>query len=645
MLHFLRSFMTSKVGVIITLAALAVIAFAFAVADVANTGTFGGVAGGDRVAIVGDAKISTSELSSAVSSDLEQYRRENPTATMESYIASGGMERTLSQMLDRIAIAEFGRQYGLRAGHRLVDSELIQIPAFHGPDGRFNESAYRTALAQQGISEELLRADVAAGLLARQVLVPVSLGASIPRPLITRYTALLRERREGVIGFLPSDAYAPNDGPSDAQLQAYYTAQRDDYLRPERRVIRYTTFDESALGNLRAPTDAEIAARYNRDSAEYAASERRRMTQLVVPTEAAAKAIITEVASGQSLAAAAQGKGLAVTQIGPLSQAELAEQSSAAVAQAAFAAEQGAIAAPARGALGFYVLRIDAVERTPARSLAQVREEISAKLAAEQRRAALADMSSELEDEISRGSSLSDVAAKLGLSVSSAAEVLASGQIYGKPGETVPEVIRPVVSTAFDMREGEPQLVEATPGRSFLIFEVSDITPSTAPPLAEIRDSVAAAWKRSEGASRAKEAADRVMKRVRSGRTVAEAMAEESVSLPPPDAVNMDRMQLGQTERIPSVLVLMFSMAKGTSKRLEAPNNNGWFVVKLNDIKAPDVAGDDPMIEGISRELGEAAENELAAQLVAAIKDKVGVERNQSAINAVEAQLTGRNQR
>src|SRR5689334_1635799 len=64
MLQFFRNFFKSKFGVLVTIAFLILIAIAFGVGDVASNRTFGGVAGGDRVAVVGDRKISTSDLSS-----------------------------------------------------------------------------------------------------------------------------------------------------------------------------------------------------------------------------------------------------------------------------------------------------------------------------------------------------------------------------------------------------------------------------------------------------------------------------------------------------------------------------------------------------------------------------------------------------
>src|SRR5690606_21515968 len=101
---------------------------------------------------------------------------------------------------------------------------------------------------------------------------------------------------------------------------------------------------------------------YNRDKAQYAAKARRRFTQLVVPTQDAANAIVAEVRGGKSLDAAARAKGLATASVGPVTQAELATSASAAVAQAAFAAPEGGMMQPTRGGLGWYILRVDAID-------------------------------------------------------------------------------------------------------------------------------------------------------------------------------------------------------------------------------------------------------------------------------------------
>jgi peptidyl-prolyl cis-trans isomerase D len=320
----------------------------------------------------------------------------------------------------------------------------------------------------------------------------------------------------------------------------------------------------------------------------------------------------------------------------------LANDTSAAIAQAAFTAAQGAYTQPARSTLGWYVLHVDAIERQPARSLEQARAEISAALAEEQHRAALADLSARIEDEFDNGSSLSDVAKELKLQVVTTRPATADGRIYGTESETVPAILQRALQPAFEMREGEPQLAEVVPGESFLLFDVSDITASAAAPLAEIRDDVTAAWRQSEGSKAARNAADRIMERLKKGSRLAEAVAaEKKPGVPAVESINLNREQLASQGQVPSSLALFFSMAQGTEKKLEAPGEAGWYVVRLDKVEPGKVETGDPLIASTLRQLGQVTGDEYAAQFVAAAQREVGVKRNENAIRAVAAQLTG----
>lgn len=641
MIQLFRKFFNSKLGVGITLAFLVLIAIAFASMDISSTGTFGGIAGGDRVAVVGDERIDAAELSMSASNALDQARQSDPTLTMEAFIAQGGLQTVLDQLLQRTALAEFAREFGMRASDRLVDSELLQIGAFRGPDGNFDQAAFRAALAQQGLTEAAVRGDLAMGLLTRQLLTPLTFAPVMPSSFGRRYATLLREQRKGAIAFLPSAAFAPQGDPTDEQLQTFYRDNQTNYIRPERRVIRFASFGEDVVGDLPAPTDAQIAQRYEQDRARYAATERRSFTQLIVPTQDAARAVVAEVRGGKSLDAAAREKGLATVRVDPVTQTELSNAASAAVAQAAFAASEGALVEPARGPLGWYVMRVDAVSRQPGRTLAQARPEIAATLAAEQRRAALDDLTARLEEEFDGGRSLSEVAEELNLELSSTRPATADGRIYGAPAETVPPLLGPVLETAFDMDEGEPQLAVVAAGEAFVVFDVTEITPSAAAPLAEIRARVVDDWRQDRGSAAAREAADRVMARISGGTGIAEAIAAEEATLPAPQSLDLNREELGRQGSVPPTLALFFSMAQGTVKKLEAPANGGWYVVKLDDVEPGEIEANDPLIAATLRQLGSVTGEEYIAQFVNAAQRQIGVERNPAAIDAVAAQLTG----
>ncbi|MGN6499235.1 MAG: SurA N-terminal domain-containing protein [Tsuneonella sp.] len=641
MLQFFRNIFKSRFGVGITLAFLVLIGLAFAVGDVAGNSTFGGIAGGDTVARVGDSKIGSADFSRTMSLSLDQVRQQDPTLTMASFIEQGGLKEVLDQMIDRQAIAEFGRKYGLRAGTNLVNSEIHQIPAFQGPDGKFSETAFRGVLAQRKIGEAAVREDLADGLFAKQVLVPAAFGAKLPAKVVMRYAALAKERRQGAIGLIPSAAFAPKGDPSASQLAAFYQQHQANYIRPERRVIRYATFDASALGTKIDPTDAEIAAQYNKDKALYAAKEERTLSQLIVPTQQAAEAIRKRVAAGGSLASAAHEAGLEVATVGPVDKPTYAGRTSQAVADAAFAAARGAIAPATRGGLGWYVVHVDAVNNVPARSLAQVSGEIAKTLREQKVRSGLTELAGNVEDEFESGTSLGDVAKSLNVTLQDSKPITANGQVYGAQGETAPPVLAPALQSAFEMDEGQPQIAEVEAGKTFLIYEASQITPSAAAPLRERRQAVTEAWRRSEGAKQAKAAADRILARVAKGQTLAAAVAAEKQPLPAPEAVNLTREQLLQTQRVPPPLALLFSMAQGTAKKLQGQQDLGWFVVSLAQIEPGKVAPGDPVLAQAAQALNGTAGREYSEELRAAMRKELGVERNQNAIDAVRKQLTG----
>ena len=639
MLQFFRNIFKTKIGLLLTIGFLALIALAFATADVANTGSFGGVAGGDRVAVVGDAKVSTSELSRAATQALDRARQQEPTLSMPAFVARGGLDQALNALIDRTAIAAYARRQGFRAGDNLINSEIRKIGAFRGPDGNFSAEVYQNAIAQQGLTDALVRDDLRQGLLAQLMLEPVAVGVAFPQAAANRYARLFKERRIGTIGFLPSSAFAPAGEPDQAALARYYQRARAKFIRPERRVIRYAEFGPEAVEGRVAPTPVQVQARYRRDAAQYAAREQRSFTQLIVPTQPAAEAIRQRVAGGASLEAAAQAAGLKTSVVATIDRTALTTQASPAVAAAYFGAAQGALTAPARSALGWHVARVDGVQRSAGQTLAEATPAITAALIAENRVSALADLSATVEQQLDEGATLPEVAQTLKLVPQTTGPLTADGRGYGG-GAPAPPTLAPALATAFQMEESSPQVAQVKADR-FLIYEVTRITPSAVAPLGEIRADVAAAWRRAEGAKAARAAADRVLARVSRGSALAAAAAAEKPGPPAPEAIDLSREELAaRRERVAPPLALLFSMAQGTAKKLEAPGDGGWYLVALDRIELGQLAPGDPLAAQARSELAAAFSGELTQQAVAAIRKELGVEINRAAVAAVRKQLT-----
>jgi peptidyl-prolyl cis-trans isomerase D len=643
MIQLLRRLIDSKLGVAFALAFLVLIALAFAAGDMASLNGSSS-SSGDNVATVGSSKVSALRISQATTNAFEGLKKDDPSLTMKAFVLGGGFERVVEQVLGRFAVTEFGEKYGIIASDRLIDSEINKMP-FKSPDGSFSDSAFRQFLQQQGVSEKALRDDIAQGLIARQLVTPAAAGSSVPQELLLRYASLLNEQRSGAIGLLPSAVFAPKTPPTDAEMQAFYAKNRDRFIRPERRVIRFTSFGDEELKGVPAATDAEIAERYNANKSEYIALETRQITQLIAPTETAANAIIAEVRAGKKLEQVAAAKGLGTAALEAVSKEALTKQASAAVAEASFAAAKGTIAPAARSALGWHVMLIASINKRPERPLAQVKAEIAAQIAAEKRRIALNDLSTRYEQEFDEGGNLADAAKELGLTLQSTAAMTADGQVYGQPGATTPPVLARILQTAFAMeKENAPQIAEVETGKTFVIFDVTSIIPSAAAPLAEIRNDVMIQLSLEKGSAAAKAAADKVVALARKGTDLGAAFATLGVPLPPVDRVDMPRAQLaGYKPSVPAPLMLLFSMAKGTVKLQAAPNNRGWYITTVKDIVPGKVEPKDPGLAMAKAELSKIAGQEFAEQLSRAINAEIGIKRNDSVITALRTQLSGGN--
>ncbi|UYV14856.1 peptidylprolyl isomerase [Porphyrobacter sp. ULC335] len=642
MISFFRRFFASKIGLPIVLAFLGLMALAFAASDITGS-TFGGISNNDRMAVVGGEAIPISDLTVAANSALDQVRGQNPTLTMPEFIAEGGLDEVIDQLIDRFTVGEYGREYGLRAGDNLVNSEILKIPAFQGLTGSFDEKTYIAALRSRGLTDAMFRRDLADGLIEQQLLRSAVAAPQLPEKIARQYAALVLEKRKGEIALIPSAAFAPTGNPSDAQLTAWYKDNRTQFIRPERRTLRFAVFGSDSLKVNAVPTPAEIAERFKRDAAKYQASEKRAVTSFVVPTEDAAKALATRIRSGANLETVAREAGFTASKSEARDREAMSGATSFAFAQNTFKAAQGGLIEPAQGTLGWYVARVDSIEKVGARSLAQATPEITEALSAEKRVAAIADRVAEIEGEIDGGTALAEVAKAYGLKVETTPSLLANGQAFGQPQVKIVPQLVPVLQTAFQMEESEPQLAEVVPGEQFVIFEVARVEEASAPPLAEVREGAIAAWKRTQGAVLAKQASERILAKVRAGTPLAAALAAENKPGFEREAIDLERRQLlAQSQgRIPPPLVLMFSMAEGTAKTLEGPRDLGWYIVNLEDISTLPLDKEGQLIAQTRQQLGSALSEEYRQQATAAMRKELGVTRNDAGIAAVRKQLSG----
>ena len=203
MLDSFRRLSKSKAGAFLFAVFIAAIAFGFAAADIQNTGMSGG-ATGDTIAKIGRQKIGYAELQQRVQRTFENARRERPELTIQQFVREGGVDRTLQQMADSIAMEQFAKDQGFGVSRKMEDALIASAPAFKNLSGQFDQSAFEQFLQQQRVSEKQLRADLARDLYINQVIVPVTGAALAPRTLALPYASMLLEQRTGRVQFVPA---------------------------------------------------------------------------------------------------------------------------------------------------------------------------------------------------------------------------------------------------------------------------------------------------------------------------------------------------------------------------------------------------------------------------------------------------------
>jgi len=645
MLSFFRRGVMAKVALgilFLTLVAMVVTGF--------GTGGMGGLSGlgglsASTVAKVGGQEITSDELKDNIQRQLERLRQEQPDLDMAQFVRRGGVEEVLDQMINAAASVDFAGTVGITASKKAVDAQIAAIPAFQNAAGKFDQNIFQIALQREHITEDQLRKDISQRLIERQLALPAGGSAVVPRAMAFQYASLLLESRSGSVGAVPASAMGGGNEPTDQEVADFYKKNIDRYTIPERRVIRYALFGSDTLGAAAKASDAEIQAAYNRDAATYGPRETRILSQVVLTSEAAAKAFQQKLAGGTAFAQAAQqaGFGAADIALGARDKDELAKMSSPAVANAVFAAQKGATVGPVRDALGWHILKVEDVKTLPGKPLAAVRGEIAARIEAQKGQQQLADLASRIENKVSEGASFEQVTQAEKLAVAETPAVTATGAAPDKPDWKAPPEFAAVLKGASLLGANEPpQMAQVVPNQKYALVSVSQVVPAAPPPFAKIQAQVKADLVARRAADRARAVAQSIVSKINAGVAPADAFKQANVALPalqPLSAVRRDIARQGQQVAPP--LQVLFTLPRGKARMIPAPQNGGWLIVTLDKIVPGDANAESGLVESVRTQFVSVLGDEYGQQMIGAIRAGLTIRRNEQAIAKLKAELTG----
>lgn len=583
--------------------------------------SFGGAV--RSVATVGDVEVEVNDYARAVEAQVRNFTRlTGQPMTFQQARALGLDRAALSQLIAAAALENEAIQLGISAGDAVVSEEILARPEFQGAGG-FDRGLYEDALRRAGLDvrgfEARVRSDIASGLLRSAV----GSGVTTPDIYVDTLFNYVREARDITWARLTAaDLTEDLPSPSEAELTAYYEANTDAFTRPETKTIRYAWVTPDMLVDRIEVDEAQVQALYDQRIDEFVQPERRLVERLVFATEADAGAAKARLDAGEAEfddLVADRGLTLADVDLGDVSETDLG-----AAAEAVFALSEPGVVGPLPSDLGPALYRMNGILAAQETTFEEVRDELAAEAAADRARRLILDAMPQIEDLLAGGADMDLVAERTDMEADTI-----EWNVDSFEGIAAYDAFRNAAGAA---QPGDfPEVIELDDGGVF-VLSVQEITPPAPLPFDEVREDVTAAWETAETEKALAARAEALAADIRNGRE----MAGMRLDLQTDRGLTRDGFLDGTP---PDFLATVFQMEENEVRVLSA-DGEAWLV-RLDAIRAPDPTT--PEAEAVRARFASETAVELGTALIQsytqALLDETGVDVNQTAINAVNAQL------
>jgi peptidyl-prolyl cis-trans isomerase D len=587
----------------------------------------------DNVAEVGDVSISRDELARQYRREIERLQRVmGPEFDSERAREMGLLQRTLDSLVDGHLLGQRAHDVGLVASDSLVRSRIFSEPAFQGPGRQFDPLYFRRALQEVGLTEAGYVSTLRGGLTRGQLTDAIAAGAKAPsvmRDAIYRYRG---ERR--VIDYvrIPNSTIAAGPEPTQEDLAAFHAKNAALFTLPEMRELTIISLDPDQLTDGFQPSEAQIKQAYEERLPSLSIPERRRVRQILFADEAGAKKAQELLAQGKSfddVAKEAPGQLAQDTSLGLVTRGDLPPS----LADAAFALAEGKTSEPVRDPLGWHVLIVDKVEAGNSPTLDTVRPEIVRELARDAAVGSLVKTANKLEDELAGGVSLEQAAQKLGFKTVAIGPLDARGRLrQGTPAAGMPADPK-FLEYAFRIPEGQTSQLQESRNGGYFILRVDKVSAPALRPLDEVRAQVVAAWKERQRDDAARQRAEKLLQRAKSGEPLAKIAGDERLEAKTSEPVT--RFALDPNAAVPAPLVAAAFKA-GQDETVMAAYDGGYAIGKVKEIRPAAPSDTSAEVAQLGRELTIGVAQDLIAQYTRALHRVYDVKIHQSAVDSIQ---------
>lgn len=601
-------------------------------------------------ATIGDTSITAEELRRTVDFNVKALQKRTREQLDPELVRQLNLvDRALDGLVEPALLEAYATDLGMTVPDDLLDKTIKSAASFRDATGGFNPQILDAYLRERGWNQAEFAAATRRNILSYQFQRAVAAGGQAPRSLSETLYAYRAEQRIAHTLAIADGSIADVPMPDDAALAQFHKDNADRYQAPEYRALTLVWLDPEEYAKKYAIADEAVQAEYDSRKSEFQVPEKRAIVQAVLPDETAAKDLADKVRQGTPFAEAVKAAtSNDPVDVGTFTQTDLQQQLATVFLDAAvgreatealFAATVGGATAPVKGAIGWHVLSVSSIEPPKEQPLDDdLRAKLKRALAVRQAIDELADVGTQLDDELGGGTLLADAAGKLGLPVTKIAAVDSTGKDPdGKEVADLKHDQGQALELAFKTNEGEDSLLTDLPNGGYVILHVDNLQPAATRPLESVREKVIADWQAIERKKAADAKAQSIVERInKSGESIGTIARELGVpvlvSQPLTRADNDPAANVGGT-----LTEKLFAAKAGDAIADRAPADNAAVVAVLIQVKPADIATSGAEIDKLQQELGQYMAGDLYEQLSADLKEKIGVSRDQDVVDSLYA--------
>ncbi len=487
------------------------------------TGVSGYLIGGSAnyAAKVNDQEISRGQFENAFAGERNRMQQQLGDQFSELAANEGYMknlrQQTLNRLIDEALLDQYAREIGLSISDDQVKKAIFSTPAFQN-DGKFDNTRYNAIVNQMGMTPDQY-AQALRNQLTTQQLINAVVGTDFMlKGEADELATLVSQQRIVREATFDVNALAAKQQASDEEVKSYYEQNKNNFTSPEQFRVSYIKLDAAAMQE--NATDAEIQSYYDQHQDQFTQPQRNRFSIIQTKTEAEAKEALDELNKGTDFATVAKEKSTDIISaknggdMGWLEEGTTPDE-----LKNAGLKDKGQLSGVIKSSVGFLVVRLDDITPATTKPLADVRDDIAAKVKQEK----ALDGFYALQQKVSDAAS-NDNESLVGAEQAAGAKAVTTGW-FGH--DNLPEELnfKPVADAIFNGGlEGE----NGTPGsnsdiitvdgdRAF-VLRVSEHKPEAIKPLEEVKDQITALVKHNKAVQQAKLDAEKLLAELKAGK-------------------------------------------------------------------------------------------------------------------------------